>query len=314
MSAPVHAFAPFAAALDPLLRAAFPDREVVCWSKPAELAAGLPDAEFLITIFTPPTDWALATRMRLIQGMGAGVDDVLPAQGLRAGAVIANNRGAAAPAMSEFGLTLVLALLKQLPLAARSQRERSWTRFLAEPAEGRTLGILGAGAIGIALAEKARCLGMRVLATQRNPRRHPAIEQTFGPEQTEAVLAESDVVVVLLPLTDQTRGFLSAERIAQMKPGARLVNLARGGIVDERAVQRALEDGRLAGAAFDVFANEPLPADDPFWDAPNLIVTPHVAGGFPDYLPRVVELFAENVARLERGEPPRNEVDRVRGY
>lgn len=314
MSTPVHGFAPFAAALEPLLAEAFPGREVVCWKHEDEFAAGLPEVEHLLTLSTPRAHWARAARLRLIQCMGAGVDDVLPAEGLRAGVAIANNRGAAAPTMSEFGLTLVMALLKQLPIAWQGQRDHAWTRFLAEPIAGRTLGILGCGAIGLALAQRAHGLGMRVLATQRTPKPDPALAQVFPPEETDAVLEASDVVVLLLPLTDETRGFLSEQRIARMKPGARLVNLARGGIADERAVQRALEDGRLAGAAFDVFAAEPLPADDPLWDAPNLIVTPHVAGGYPAYLSDVIELFAENVARVERGQPVRNAVDPKRGY
>ncbi len=314
MSSMVHGFAAFAAALEPLLAEAFPGRQVVCWKQEDALVAGLSEAEFLLTLGAPRNHWHRAKRLRLIQCMGAGVDDVVPAEGLPPGVAIANNRGAAAPTMSEFGLALVLALLKQVPLAVQAQRERTWTRFLAEPVAGRTLGILGCGAIGLALAEKAAALGMRVMATQRTPKPHPALEEVFGPEGSDAVLSEADVVVLLLPLTDETRGFLGEARLAKMKPGARLVNLARGGIADERAVHRALEEGRLAGAAFDVFASEPLPPNDPFWEAPNLIVTPHVAGGYPAYLPDVVALFAENVARVERGEPVRNPVDPVRGY
>ena len=155
---------------------------------------------------------------------------------------------------------------------------------------------------------------MRVVGTQRSPKRHPAVTRIEPPERTDAVLAESDVVVVLLPLTEETRGFLSRERLARMKRGSYLVNLARGGIADEDAVLEALRDGRLAGAAFDVFAAEPLPPESPLWDAPNLWVTPHMAGGFPEILDETTRLFAENVARLERGEPVRNMIDRTRGY
>jgi len=153
-----------------------------------------------------------------------------------------------------------------------------------------------------------------VIGTQRSPKKHPAVERIEPPERTDAVLAESDVVVLLLPLTDETRGSISRERLARMKPGAFLVNLARGGIVDEDALVEALRGGRLAGAAFDVFATEPLPAESALWDAPNLWITPHMAGGFPEILDETTRLFAENVARLERGEPIRNAIDRERGY
>jgi phosphoglycerate dehydrogenase-like enzyme len=216
--------------------------------------------------------------------------------------------------MAEFGLSLVLALLKQLPLFVAAQREHRWRRALPARAAGRTLGILGLGAIGEALAVRAAALGMRVIGTQRAPKAHPAVARIEPPENTDLVLAESDVVVLLLPLTEETRGLLSRERFGRLKPGALLVNLARGGIVDEDALVEALRSGRLGGAAFDVFAEEPLPASSPLWDAPNLWITPHMAGGFPEILDETARLFAENVARLERGESVRNAIDPARGY
>ncbi len=313
MPTPVHVHAPFAAVLVPMLERVFPDRPIVAWSRPEEFIRGIPEAELLLTIFSPQGHWGRAQRLRFVQAMGVGVDSVL-ADDLPAEVVVACNRGAAAPTMSEFGLALVMALLKQLPRAIQQQHERTWRPFLAEPVAGRTLGILGAGAIGMALAEKAHALGMRVIAVQRTPKPHPVLDRVYASDDLDRVLEEADVVVVLLPLTPQTRGLLSAERLARMKPGAKLVNLARGGIVDEVALRRALEEGALGGAAFDVFAREPLPPDDPLWEAPHLLLTPHVAGGYPEYLPRIVELFAENVRRIESGQPPHNLVDRERGY
>lgn len=314
MPAPVHAFTPFAGALRALLERHFPGRSVHCWSDESEFAAGLHEVEYLLALNPPRGRWAGAERLRLIQVLGAGVDGVLPAPDLPASVVLANQRGMSAEPMAEFGLTLVLALLKQLPFFVAAQREHAWRRTLPARAAGRTLGILGLGAIGEALAVRAAALGMRVIGTQRSPKQHPAVDRIEPPGRTDAVLAESDVVVLLLPLTDETRGSFSRERIARMKPGAFLVNLARGGIVDEQALLEALRGGRLAGAAFDVFASEPLPADSPLWDAPNFWITPHMAGGFPEILDETTRLFADNVARLERGEPIRNAIDRARGY
>jgi phosphoglycerate dehydrogenase-like enzyme len=311
---PIHAYLPFANAARPSLEKHFPGREIVCWSKPDEFVAGLADAVFLFTLQPPRGHWAMAERLRLIQAFGAGVDYLMPAVGLPERVVIANQRGMSADSMAEFGLTLVLGLLKQLPFFVDAQRRRRWERRLPERAAGKTLGILGLGAIGIALAERARSLGMRVIGTQREPKAHPAVARIEPQSGTARVLAESDIVVVLVPLTDATRASLGARELAQMKPTAYLVNLARGGIVDEAALDDALRSGRLAGAAFDVFASEPLPESSPLWDAPNFWITPHVAGGFPELLDVSIGLFAENVARLERGEPVASAVDRARGY
>jgi glyoxylate/hydroxypyruvate reductase len=300
--------------MGPILERHFPGRAVRAWTSEEEFTKGIDEVEYLLALNPPRGHWAKARRLRLIQVLGAGVDGVLPAPDLPAAVVLANQRGMSAEPMAEFGLTLALGLLKQLPFFLAAQGERAWRRTLPVRAAGLTLGILGLGAIGEALAERAAALGMRVIGTQRSPKRHPAVTRIEPPERTDAVLAESDLVVVLLPLTDETRGFLSRERLARMKRGAYLVNLARGGIADEDAVAEALRGGRLAGAAFDVFATEPLPPESPLWDVPNLWITPHMAGGFPEILDETTRLFAENVARLERGDPVRNAIDRGRGY
>lgn len=314
MSRTIHAYLEFRDAALPLLEKHFPGRRVVCWSRPEEFAAGLYEAEYLFVLHAPREHWAKAKRLRLIQGFGTGVDHLLPAEGLAERVVIANERGMSAPTMAEFGLALVLALLKQLPFFVAAQRERAWRPRTPETLSGKTLGVLGVGAIGVALAERAHALGMRVIGTQRTPRKHPALSWVETQSGTARVLAESDVVVILLPLTDETRGGLGAAELARMKPGAYLVNLARGGIVDEAALCEALESGHLAGAAFDVFASEPLPPQSPLWEAPNLWITPHSAGDFPRLLDVSIQLFAENVARLERGEEVASRVDRSRGY
>jgi phosphoglycerate dehydrogenase-like enzyme len=136
----------------------------------------------------------------------------------------------------------------------------------------------------------------------------------LGMDGTERVLAESDYVVVILPLTPETRGLLGEAMLSKLRREAVLVNMARGGIVDEPALAAMLEGDRLRGAVLDVFEEEPLPESSPLWDVPNLVVTPHVAGFRRDYLERVFEIFAENVHRLEAGEPLRNEIDREKGY
>jgi phosphoglycerate dehydrogenase-like enzyme len=314
MPAPVHVYAPFAEALRAGVERHLPGRPVVCWSTPDAFAAGVGEVHYLLALGPPRGHWAGAERLRLLQVFGAGVDGVLPAPDLAPQVVVANQRGMSAEPMAEFGLTLILALMKRLPGFVAAQQERAWRRALPRRVAGSTLLILGLGAIGGALAERAAALGMRVLATQRKPKAHPAVERIAPPEGADALLAQADVVVLLLPLTATTRGWFSAERIARMKPEAYLVNLARGGIVDEDALASALGEGRLAGAAFDVFAEEPLPPEPPLWEAPGLWIAPHMAGAFPEILEETARRFAENVERVERGEAALNRIDREQGY
>lgn len=315
MPSPIHVCVPFPESfVRGLMEKHFSGRDIVFLSDPAAFAARIGDAEFLFSLQPPRDQWARAGKLRLIHCMGAGVDDLLPAEGLSGGVVISNNRGMSAEPMAEFALALAFALIKKLPVFLEGQRERKWRRALPGVVAGRTLGILGLGAIGQALARKAQALGMRVIGTQRTPKSHPGIDRVYGENETEAVLAASDVVVILLPLTPRTRGLLSGERLALMRPGAFLINLARGGIVDEGALVELLRGGKLGGAAFDVFSQEPLPPTSPLYDAPNLWITPHIAGGFPDLLDLAIAEFAENVMRVEHGELPLHLVDRAEGY
>jgi len=310
----IHAFHAYGEALREPFEAAFPDREYVVWTREEELAAGIGEVEVLLALNPPRGHWAGARRLRLVQMSGAGVDSLLPAPDLPEGVAVANARGIHEPEMSEFVLGLVLALAKRIPRAVRQQAAREWAMFGVRTLAGRTLGVLGLGAIGHAVARRGKALGMRVVGTRRTPEPLPDVDSVYPPEETGRVLAESDVVVVVLPHTDETRGLLGAEALARMRPRAHLVNVARGGIVDEDALDHALREGRLGAAAFDVFEDEPLPPSSPLWDAPNLLVTPHVAGVSRDYMARVAELFFDNVRRLERGWPLRNVVDRARGY
>jgi len=296
------------------LRARLPDREVVIWTHEDELRAGIGEIEALLAFRPPRGVWAGATRLRLFQMMGAGVDALLPAPDLAESVRIANARGIHGPHMSEFALAMVLALAKRVPRALEQSRDRLWKQYGVDTIAGRTLAILGLGSIGAAVAETASRLGMRVIGTQREPKATPHVAEIVRPELTEQVLRAADFVVVLVPLTPETRGSLGARELAWLRPSAYLINLARGGIVDENALAEALRAGRLAGAAIDVFAEEPLPASSPLWDAPNTILTPHVAGLGPGYMERLTEIFAENLGRIENGLPLRNEVDRARGY
>lgn len=310
----IHAYHAFGEALREPLRAAFPERELVVWTREDEFVRGLGEVECLVALGAPRGHWAAAGRLRLVQLPGAGVDSLLPAPDLPAPVRIANCRGVHEPEMPEFALGLIFALAKRIPRALEQQGRREWRMYGNLRLAGATVGILGLGAIGHSLGRRCKALGMRVVGTRRGGEPLPDVDRVYGPDGTDRVLSESDVVAVVLPLTPETRGLLGARALAQMKPRALLVNIARGGIVDEEALARALREERIGGAAMDVFAEEPLREESPLWDAPNCIVTPHVAGLSRDYMERVARIFVENVRRVEAGEPLVNEIDRTRGY
>jgi phosphoglycerate dehydrogenase-like enzyme len=287
---------------------------IVVWTDPAELAARIDEVELLLVSAPPRGPWAGATRLRLIHLAGVGAESLLPAPDLPERVRIASARGLFAAEAAEHAVAVMLAVLRGIPQLVDRQRARRWQRDPADRVEGKTLGILGLGTIGQRVARVARALGMRVIATRRSGASHPDADEVLTPTRTAELLARADVIVVALPSTPATHGLLDGPALAGCRAGAVLINIARGGIVDEQALAQALAEGRLAGAALDVFEREPLPPDSPLWDAPNLLVTPHCAGFARDYAARLLVRVLDNVARLRSGAPLLGEVDRVRGY
>ncbi len=314
MANKIHVYTPVGGQARDLLAAKSPHSEIVIWEDEASFADGLHECEYLLAFRPPPGHWHKGRSLKLIQSFGAGIDSLVPLDGLITSCQVANAAGVTAGPMSEFALTLVMMLRKGLHRAIAGQREQRWKMFASPEVAGATLGILGLGRIGVALAERAKVLGMRVIGTQHTPKEIPCVEKVFASSETIEVARQSDVLVCLLPLTDETRGSIDRTILEAMKPTAGFVNIGRGGIVDEDVILERLQNGALKGAAFDVFEQEPLPEDHPFWTAPNLVITPHTAGFFPDYLPALTTLFAENVALVQNGEPPKTKVDPSRGY
>lgn len=291
-----------------------PNFELVFWKDDDEFRQGIKDVEYLIA-YRPPSDiWPKATKLRLLQAIGSGMDHILPAKGLPNNVAIANARGVAAEPMSDFAFALVLMLTKQLHTAIANQRDQRWVRFTPGDAREQTLGILGMGKIGRALARKAHQSGYRVLGLNRSGSSDQCIDEIFRPAELNNFLSQCDVVVALLPKTHQTEDLLDRQRLDSLKPGAVLINMGRGGIVDEQAVLEKLQNGSLSAAAFDVFREEPLPQDSPLWTAPNLIVSPHVAADFPKYMECLLDLFRQNIERLMKGQPIINSVNPNCGY
>ena len=274
----------------------------------------LDSIDVLLCAEPPRIDWSRARRLRLLQLMGSGIERLWPARGLPPEVEVANARGIHLPEMRDHALALMLAFERGLLAIVQHQTDRRWSPTAAGSLSGKTVALIGLGEVGGAVAAGCAGLGMRVVGVRAQARLTPHVDRVYSPEEIHDALMPADYVLVLVPLTDRTRGLLDARALSVMRPSAVLVHLSRGGIVDETALCAALREGRLAGAALDVFEHEPLPPDSPLWTTPRLIITPHVAGRVRGYVERALRLFVQNLEQTERGDAPKTRVDRNRGY
>lgn len=263
--------------------------------------------------------WRRAKQLRWLQTLGAGVNGLLTPEVIAHPVVITTTRGMHAESVTEHLFGMLLTLTRRLDQAWEGQRRRDWRAGRPEeerliPLAGKTLGILGLGAIGRHAARVGRAFGMRVIGLRRSGAATPEVDRIYRPEEKAAFLAECDVLFNLLPLTAETRHFLAADALAQMKPTAILVNGGRGGTVDTAALVDALASGRLGGACLDVTDPEPLPPDHPLWGMERVLITPHYGGAQAGYEERARRIFLENLRRFVAGEPLLNVVDKTRGY
>ena len=245
---------------------------------------------------------ASATRLKWVQALGTGVDNLIDQPTLREDVIVTNVRGIHGAPVAEAALAGMLALARGLPRALRAQNERQWQRFPAQLLHDKTVGVFGVGQIAEALAPKCKVLGMRVVGVTSAPRQVPGFDLMHRREKLAEVVGDFDFLVLLTPLSAATRNSINAGIFAAMKPTSYLINLARGGVVDEPALIAALASNRIAGAALDVFNQEPLPADHPFWSMPNVIITAH-QGGFCDvYIDYALPTVETNMERFLRGD------------
>jgi phosphoglycerate dehydrogenase-like enzyme len=257
-----------------------------------------------------------ASRLRWLQASSDGVDHVLvPALVARTDVIVTNARGIFEAPIAEWVIGAILAMVTGLQRSLVDQAGGRWTvGRRTQRVAGLHLVVVGPGPIGRETAIRAQALGMRVSAVGRSARHDPVFGEVVGRERLHDVLGGADVVLDALPLTDATRGTFDADAFAAMRPGTRFLNVGRGGTVDQPALVEALRRGHLAGAALDVFATEPLPADDPLWSMPNVIVSPHISGDVEGYEEQTVALFLDNLGRFVRGEQLRNLVDARAGF
>jgi phosphoglycerate dehydrogenase-like enzyme len=259
--------------------------------------------------------WERAVDLRWVQAASAGVEDLLFPGLVDSHVVLTNARGVFDDAIAEYVLGLLLTFSKGLPGVLERQRRREWSDRDTERLAGKRLLVVGVGSIGRAIGKACKAIGMTVRGVGTAARGGDAVfARVVGSEDLADACAWADVVVNALPATPETRRRFDEEVFAAMRPSTRFVNIGRGSTVDERALVLALQEGRLAGAALDVFEREPLPQDSPLWDMSNVIVSPHVSGNFAGWREAVVVLFVENLQRYLTGRPLRNVVDKERGY
>lgn len=258
-----------------------------------------------------------SNRLRWIHSASAGVDRVTTPVVRERGLLVTNARGVFSRPIAEYVVMMSLAVARRLPQLLELQRERTWQPLRGRELSQLTVGIVGYGSIGVEVARLLQPFGCRILATRRHPDRGAGDAtnvELHGLEELHEVLHASDIVVVAAPLTDETAGLIGAEQLAQMREDAWLINIARGRLIDEIALRRALASGWIGGAVLDVFGEEPLASDSPLYDVPNLVITPHTSWASDRVAERTVALFIENLHAFRAGQPMRNLVDLAAGY
>ena len=293
-----------------------PDLVIVEPKDEAARLAEITDTEVLFGDFNRPL-FDAARQLKWVQVLGAGVDGLLFPEFVESDVVLLSAKGYVGPHLADQTWALILGLIRGV---GRAVRERTWENRWSIRNEtwelaGRTLGIVGLGGTGVDVAKRAQGFDMRVIAVDPEDIDAPSfVHEVWKMDRFYDLLAESDIVSICAPLTDASHGMFDDDAFRRMKPSALLINVTRGKIVDEPSLLRALKEGLIGGAGLDVTPEEPLPQDSPLWDMPNVIVTPHVAGGSPHRDDRTVGLFCDNLERFLVGKPLLSVIDKRKGY
>jgi phosphoglycerate dehydrogenase-like enzyme len=301
----------------PLIREIVPESYLRCCTHWDGLREHIGQIDVLLAFkfgFRPfPRDLILsAPHLEWVQLASAGIDHMTPFDPRRV--VVTNASGIHGDVMSQYVIGALIHRLWDFPRLVRQQHARLWERYDVSSLTGWTMGIVGAGRVGSAIAARARAFGMRTIGVRRSGRSVEGFDRVTEPQRLPDLLAESDVVVITVPRTPETLNMIGRAELARMKPHAYIVNVSRGGIVDETALVEALERRAIGGAIVDVFAEEPLPTDSRFWTLENAFVTPHISSEFAEWPTAVARLFCANLRRWMDAEPLSNVVDPVAGY
>lgn len=260
---------------------------------------------------------SLAHRVRWIHVLWTGVDGVLTPDMLKHPSVLTNGRGVFSKPLADWVAAVMLFFAFDFRRVLRQQEERVWEPFISNGIEGRTLGIVGYGSIGRAVASRIRPFGVQIAAMRRRPELFQGdslVDHAYAAGQLKELMAVSDYVLLVTPLTAETRNMVGRAELAVMKPDAVFINIGRGPVLDEAALIDALENERIRGAALDVFINEPLPQDHPFWQMPNVLLSPHCADRVEGFFAPAFDCFFENLNRFRQGQPLLQVVDKRAGY
>jgi len=305
-----------AAYLDAIKAAGLADRVAIDTlpRKDRPSADQLARTEALMAGGVPPGVLPTMPKLRWAQAMSAGVEGWLALPDLPPNLTLTCARGTHTESMPENILAALLYVAKPVATAVENQKRGKWVHTVPQPLTGKTLGILGLGVIGQEVARLASAFGVRVIGTRRRPVPMAHVAEILPPDRTDEVLAQSDYLLLLLPATPQTENFIDAKRLGLMKPTAWLLNFGRGHLIKDDDLIAATKARKIAGALLDVFRQEPLPADHPFWNAEGIIVLPHIGGPHPQRDKFVARLFVENLGRFLEGAPLKEVVDRAAGY
>ncbi len=301
------------------------DAEILCITNNDEFLARMQEADVLCSYWVPDRWRELAKRLRWLQCSSAGVDNLLPTGILNAesGIMVTTAVGINTTPIGEYVFGSMLMFNRTWPEMVRLQDRHVWPRSVTwyklggRELAGQTLGIIGLGSIGRRVAQLARAFGMHILATRRTVQEGVQdldVDQLYTTAQLHEMLGKSDYVVVSVPLTQETDHLLGEAELRAMQPHTYLVNVARGRVIDEQVLLRALKEGWIAGAGLDVTEEEPLSAESPLYTMPNVILTPHISGVSVKYDERLTDLFADNLRRFRNGEALRNQYEAERGY
>jgi phosphoglycerate dehydrogenase-like enzyme len=304
------------------LRQRFPQFTFIHATDDEARAQGLKDCDIAYTWILSADEVAAARHLKWVHTSAVAVETLALPDLFARHIIVSNSRGVQATPIAEHVFAVLLALAKQLPFVLENQREHRWAQNevvgdrLPWLLRRRTLGVIGVGTIGSEVALLGDAFGMHVIGLRRRPGNEqvPGVHEMLPYTELDTLLTRADVVVIAAPLTPETTSMIGPAQLARMKRGALLINVGRARIVDHVALTAALHSGQLGGASLDVFHQEPLPPDDPLWSAPNVILTPHTSGFRQGHWDEVVDLFADNIERFQRGEAVRFRVEPSLGY